>query len=267
MGAKPTRTVQNASAVRSPSSPARSRCAALKQLLVQAARISRGRAQGGGRANRERRSTRERRHRPAALRTWRRPYNFIVLGPLNRENGPMLTLVLALSLLQNPAPQPVPLDAPVAEPTSFVPEEVPQPLPIRAPAPPDQPVRRVLLSAAAGVGGAALGLGISMAVTTCLFTCVGKLDTNFANVALGSLMLTGVSFAIHQLLGGGGEITLPLLASLAVMFGASLLAPVIDPTFPNVQLLTTAIGAVPAALAAALILDATSHMGGTRARW
>ena len=183
----------------------------------------------------------------------------------------MLSLVLALSLLQTPPPEPAPEltpppDAPVVAP-DLMPGEVPQPLPYRTPPPPDQPVRRVLLSTAAGAAGGAAALGISLALTTCFGSCISKFDSNFANMALGALLVTGATFAVHQLLGGGGEITLPFLASLAVMFAASLIAPVIDSTTPNVQLLTTAIGAVPAALAAALILDATSHMGGTRARW
>ena len=181
----------------------------------------------------------------------------------------MVSLLLALCLSQappTPPPEPLlPSDAPMVEPT-LEPGALPA-LPIHSPPPPDQPVRRVLLSSAAGVGGAAVALGLSLAVSTCFFTCASKFDVGFANAALGALLITGAGFAVHQLLGGGGEITLPLLASLAIMFSASFVGPVIDARTPQQELFTSAIGALPAAVAVALILDATSSMGSKGTRW
>jgi hypothetical protein len=43
-----------------------------------------------------------------------------------------------------------------------------------------------------------------------------QLDAKFANAALGALLMTGGAFAVHELLGGRGEITLVLLTSIAV---------------------------------------------------
>ena len=178
-------------------------------------------------------------------------------------------MVLALTLMQAPPMpplEPAP-DVPMVDP-SLVPDELPQqPLPVHPSPPPDRPVRRVLLSTAAGVGGAAVALGLSLAISTCFFTCESKFDVNFANAALGGLLITGAAFAVHQMTGGGGEITLPLLASLAVMFAASFVGPVIDARTPQQELFTTAIGALPAAVAVALILDATSSMDHGRVRW
>ncbi len=134
-------------------------------------------------------------------------------------------------------------------------------MPQRPAAPPDQPVRRVGLSALAGVGGGAAALGLSIAFSTCFGSCAPKFDATFTNAALGGLLIAGVTFAVHQILGGGGEVTLPMLAALALMAGASVVGNLVDPGTPNAQLISSAIGVVPAAVAAALILEATSSVG------
>ena len=179
----------------------------------------------------------------------------------------MLSLVLVLSLAQADPIQPPPADAPVAEP-SLDPSVVPAPeSPLRLQRPPDRPVRRVLLSTAGGVGGGAVALGITLGLTTCFLTCTPKLDVSFANAALGSLLITGVAFAVHQAVGGGGEIILPLLAVMAIMAGSAVLGNVINPNVPQAQLISTAIGLVPASLVAALILNATSSTNKGGPRW
>ncbi len=66
---------------------------------------------------------------------------------------------------------------------------------------------------------------------------------------------------------GGKTKCLPLLAAMAVMFTSSLVGSLIDPRTPNAQLITTAIGAVPASVAVAFILDATASMDRSRNRW
>jgi hypothetical protein len=164
-----------------------------------------------------------------------------------------------------PPPEPV-SDVPVAAP-SLAPDELPQPLPIHKSPPPDRPVRRALLTTAAGVGGAAVALGLSLAISTCFFSCQPKFDVNFANAALGAMLVTGAGFAVHQLTGGGGEVILPLLAATALMFAASFVGPVIDSRTPQQEVFTTVIGALPAAVAVALILDATSSIDRSRVRW
>lgn len=175
----------------------------------------------------------------------------------------MLFTILVLTLTQTAAAPPS--DAPIE--SDLTPYELPRPLNVRAPPPPDYPVRRFLLTTAGGLGGAAAGLGLSLALTSCFTTCVPKFDVSFANTALSGLLIAGVGFAVHQALGGRGEVTLPTLASLAIMVAASLVAPAVNPGTPQVQMLTTAFGALPAAAAVALILDATASMNKGRSYW
>ena len=188
------------------------------------------------------------------------------------QNAPMLALAMALCLSQvaqvtAPPLVPAPSDAPMVDPSLTPPDELPEQPLAKVQLPPDRPVRRVLLSSAAGVGGAAVALGITLALTTCFFSCNPKFDVGFANAALGGLLVAGTTFAVHQALGGGGEVILPALASLAVLTAASFIGPVIDPTAPNAQIISTAIGSLPAAVAVALILEATSSMAQHRGRW
>lgn len=153
-----------------------------------------------------------------------------------------LVLLLALSQTELPPDALAPLPPPVA------PQEEKQP-----PEPPSV-VTRTLLSGAAGTaaGGVSLGIALLLVGDNPLF------DPTFATAALASLMITGVVFALHEALGGRGEITLALLFTSIVMAGAAGLAVAIDGSRPMTPILTAAIGSLPAAAAAVFGLEATS---------
>lgn len=116
---------------------------------------------------------------------------------------------------------------------------------------------RALLSGGAGAlaGGAALGLSWMLLSGN---PSVGSFDPTFANAALGTLLISGVAFSVHQSLGGQGEVLLALLLVGATMAGTSALAQALDGSLPLTPILATAMGALPAAALAVLGLELTS---------
>jgi hypothetical protein len=171
-----------------------------------------------------------------------------VIGDLFRappqDDGAMTSLVLLLALSQtSQLPDPLPELPPEARLT-------PQPKPPEGPS----VVARSLLA----TGGGTLGGGASLAIAMLLLGSNPNLDTNFATAALSALMITGVAFAIHEALGGRGEITLSFLLTAVVMAGAAGLAVAIDSNRNVAPLLTAAIGSLPAAAAAVFGLEVTS---------
>lgn len=122
--------------------------------------------------------------------------------------------------------------------------------------PPEQPsvVTRSLLAG----GGGVLASGAALGITVLLLGQKPAFDPTFANAALGAMLVAGVTFSIHQAMGGRGEVLLGLLLSAAVMAGSAAIASAIDGTIPTTAILTTAIGAVPAAAAAVLGLEGSS---------
>jgi hypothetical protein len=114
--------------------------------------------------------------------------------------------------------------------------------------------QRIVLESAGAIVGTGAALGISLAFTL----SNTYLDARFANAALGALLMTGGAFAIHQLLGGRGEITLVLLTSIVTMAAGALIANVIDPTVPMAAILASAIAAVPGAALATISLEGTT---------
>ncbi|MEW6430259.1 MAG: hypothetical protein AB1730_02020 [Myxococcota bacterium] len=180
----------------------------------------------------------------------------------------MLPLVLALSLAQvdtaapTPPPEPPPADQPVEGTVPPV-ELIPSAEPGLPPVPPASavekkefsPPSRVLLSGGAGIAAGFAGLGIAVALTG----SNPGLDTNFATAMVTPILLTGVSFMVHQALGGRGEVILAYVAALALMAGAAGLAVGIEGTSPMTPLITTLTGTVPATAAAVLILEASTR--------
>lgn len=156
----------------------------------------------------------------------------------------MTSLVLLLALSQTaPLPDALPELPPEARVT-------PQP---RAPEPPSVVTRSLLAT-----GGGTLAGGASLAIAILLVGSNPNFDPTFATAALSSLLITGVAFAIHEALGGRGEITLSFLLAAVVMAGAAGLAVAIEPNHNISPLLTAAIGSLPAAAAAVFGLEATS---------
>ncbi|MDP1825954.1 MAG: hypothetical protein Q8L48_22005 [Archangium sp.] len=163
----------------------------------------------------------------------------------------MTSLVLLLALSQ----------------TGSLPEEQPEPPPEarvtpepRAPEPPSVFTRSLLAT-----GGGTLAGGVSLGIAMLLVGTNVNFDPNFATAALSALMITGVAFAIHEALGGRGEITLSFLLTAVVMAGAAGLSAAIsggDRLLAPV--LTAAIGSLPAAAAAVFGLEATSPKAKTR---
>ena len=157
-----------------------------------------------------------------------------------------LSLVLLLALSQNEVPpealptQGAPAPARVAEPKGKEPPSM---------------LTRSLVSGGAGAAAGGVSLGIALLL-------VGKndnFDTTFAPAALASLMITGVTFALHEALGGHGEITLAFLLTAIVMAASGGISAAIaggDRTLAPV--LTAAIGSIPAAAAAVFALEVTS---------
>lgn len=165
-----------------------------------------------------------------------------------------LSLVVLLALSQTGQPPaavpPVPV-VPVAPGSEDQAPAGPEPTP-RAP---PSVLTRSLLATGAGTlaGGVSLGIALLLVGTNPNF------DPTFATAALASLMITGVAFAIHEAMGGRGEITLSFLLTAVVMAGAGGLAAAIgngDRVLAPV--LAAAIGSLPAAAAAVFGLEATS---------
>ena len=143
--------------------------------------------------------------------------------------------------------------------TGLPPELEPKPIPVpQAPeAKPKEPAS-VATRALLGTGGGALAGTASLGIAVLLVGRNDNFDPNFATAALASILITGVTFAIHEALGGRGEITLALLFTTIVMAttGAIVGATTTDRMLAPV--LTAAIGSVPAAAAAVFGLEATS---------
>ncbi len=154
-----------------------------------------------------------------------------------------LSLLLMLALSQTVVP-------PEALPTSPSQEEQPEPRPREPPS----VFARSLLATGAGTlaGGASLGIALLLVGNNPNF------DPTFATAALSSLMICGVAFAIHEALGGRGEITLSFLLTAIVMAGAAGLATALDGSRTYAPIITAAIGSLPAAAAAVFGLEATS---------
>ncbi|MFO0600728.1 MAG: hypothetical protein U0228_35795 [Myxococcaceae bacterium] len=165
----------------------------------------------------------------------------------------MLSLVLALALTQAAEPTAPPAsEPPLPAPTELPPEArlTPQP----APPPGPSMWTRSLLSTGAGMLGTGAALGISML----LIGQNPRFDPIFANAALGALLVTGAVFTVHEALGGRGEITLAFLACAVVTAGAAGLAIAIDPSRDVAPYVTSAIGAIPASIAAVIALEGTN---------
>ena len=134
-------------------------------------------------------------------------------------------------------------------------------LPPEPPEAPPQPevvapslAKRISLESAGAIVGTGAALGISLAFTL----SNTYLDAKFANAALGALLMTGGAFAIHELLGGRGEITLVLLTSIVTMAASALIANAIDPTVPMGAILASAIAVIPGAALATIALEVTT---------
>lgn len=154
----------------------------------------------------------------------------------------MLSLILTLALSQAELP-------PEARVT-------PQP----QPRDPPSAVTRSLLA----TGGGALAGAASLGIAYLLIGQNERFDPTFATAALSSLLISGVAFTIHQALGGHGEIILSFLACAVVMAGAAGLAVAIDNSRSMAPILTVAIGSIPAAAAAVLVLEGTTPQSKSR---
>lgn len=121
-----------------------------------------------------------------------------------------------------------------------------------------EPISPVTRSLLAGGGGALAG-GASLGIALLLVGSNPNFDPTFATAALATLMITGVTFALHQALGGQGEITLSFLLTAIVMAGAGALGAAIGQGHRTLSpVLAAAIGSVPAAGAAVFALEATT---------
>jgi hypothetical protein len=176
----------------------------------------------------------------------------------------MLSLVLALTLAQVAPPN----DAPVER--SLTPAEQGAELPaLPTQAPPD-PKRwpRILLSGGAGVAGGAAALGAMVFFSNVRqgMGTAASFDLIFGTAALGSLLVTGLDFAVHQAFGGKGEASLAVLASVACMLvtGLAVGAAQVDQT--TGAIMVAAVGSVPAAISVTAILEATGVLGVNHSR-
>jgi len=152
----------------------------------------------------------------------------------------VLALLLAASLAQaEPPPEPEPL---------------PPPPPRQVQVGPSLGLR-VGLSALAGVAGAAVGLGLTLA----LVSGNPLLDSRFATAAMCALLVTGGVFTVHQALGGRGEVALAILGGVLSYAAATAVVAAIDTgSVPLGPILIASIGLVPAAGLAILSLEGTS---------
>lgn len=157
----------------------------------------------------------------------------------------MLMLVLAVALAQVDPPPPMPL-----------PDEAPPEARYTPSVKRDGPSQelRVGLGVAGGTlaGGAGLGIALLLTGQNSAF------DPAFATAALSALLVAGVSFSIHQALGGNGEIILAFLTSAALMAGCTGIAFAIDAGPQITPILVAAIGSLPAAAGAILALELTT---------
>ncbi|MFT3836885.1 MAG: hypothetical protein QM723_07800 [Myxococcaceae bacterium] len=188
----------------------------------------------------------------------------------------MLTLVLQLAFSQGlPAPTPAPdpsrpweqpaqpppepVVPPMAPKDAVTPVPEPDELNPEAPPPgylqkrPEGPSR--FARSAASTGGGVIGGAAALAIAETIGLSNQRLDINFANAALASIMIAGVSFTVQHAMGGHGEVTFALFGAIAMMACAALVAQGIDSTGQNVAWLTTAIGSVPAAAASVALLE------------
>lgn len=158
-----------------------------------------------------------------------------------------LSLVLLLALSQTEVP-------PEALPVPGEPPPAARPAEPKVKEPPSVFTRSLVAGGAgAAAGGASLGIALLL---------VGKndnFDSTFATAALASLMITGVTFALHEALGGHGEITLSfLLAAIVMAISGGVSAAIASGDRTLAPVLTAAIGSIPAAAAAVFALEVTS---------
>lgn len=179
--------------------------------------------------------------------------------------GMALWLTALLVLAQQP-PDVAPATGPTATPTATpaAAPTVPPLLPAAEP-PPEAPTpprasttpsaaSRLLLSGAAATAAGALGLGVT------LFTSAGNpgLDLTFGNAALGALVVAGVGFWIHSLLGGRGEVMLGLLGSAAIYALGAVVGSFAESSQVGRAVWTTAIAALPAAVLTVALLEVSA---------
>lgn len=148
----------------------------------------------------------------------------------------MLALVLVVALSQTELP-------PEARQEPGPPEPVPPSL-----------LTRSLLSGGGGVLAGSASLGITML----LMRENPNFDLTFATAGLSSLLITGAVFALHQVLGGQGEITFSFLLTALVMAGSAGIAAAIGGGREITPIYVAAIGSVPAAAAAVFALEITT---------
>ncbi len=178
----------------------------------------------------------------------------------------MLSLCLALAFAQTPvdAADDAPV-APVMTPADDV--AVPE-TPTQAPQDPKK-LPRILLTGGAGVAGAGLALGAMFLfsdVRTRVNSNGASFDIVFGTAALGSLLVAGVSLAVHQGLGGRGEPALAALASVACMMLTALAVSAAQVDQQTGAIMVAAIGALPAAISVTAILEATGAFSNGRVR-
>lgn len=128
------------------------------------------------------------------------------------------------------------------------------------PPPPPSTVARILLAGA----GATLASGASLGVTLLLLEPNPRLDATFATAALSTLLVTGAAFAIHQALGGHGEISLSFLFTAIIVAGTAGIVAAVPHDTRLTPFFITAVGAIPAAAAAVLGLELTNPQASHR---
>jgi hypothetical protein len=175
--------------------------------------------------------------------------------------GLMLSLCLALALAQV-APE---ADAPV-QPT-LTPAEEGVPVAAIPTQPPQDPKKttRILLTGGAGIAGAGAALGAMVLFSNIRSNVNGtgaSFDMVFGTAALGSLLVAGVGFAVHQAFGGRGEAALAALASVACMALTGLAVGAAQLDQQTGAIMVAAVGAIPAAVSVTAILEATGALGG-----
>lgn len=183
-------------------------------------------------------------------------------------SGLMLSLCLVLALAQVPDAEDVP-DAPVAPMLTPDPAGLPvAELPTQPPQDPRK-VTRILLTGGAGLAGAGAALG-AMFLFSDLRSRVNNsgasFDVVFGTAAVGSVLVAGVSLAVHQALGGRGEPALAALASVACMMVTALAVGAAQVDQTTGAVMVAAIGALPAAVSVTAVLEATGAMAGGRVR-
>lgn len=164
----------------------------------------------------------------------------------------VLWLATVVVLAQQPASAPtapsVPPLLPAAEPVEPTP-------PPTAPKASTAPVAtRLLLSGAAGTAAGALGLAVT------LLTSANNpgLDVTFGNAALGALVVAGVTFWVHSLLGGRGEVMLGLLGSVAVFVLGAVVSGFLESSPRGRAAWTTGLAALPAAALTVTLLEVSA---------